>query len=30
MNTMCGLILPIIGGGIESSLIAIDDQREEE
>ena len=30
MNTMYGLILPIIVGGIESLLIAIDDRREEE
>ena len=30
MNTMYGMILPIIVGGIESLLIAIDDRREEE
>ena len=30
MNTIYGSILPIIGGGVESLLIAIDDWREEE
>ena len=30
MYTMYGMILPIIVGGVESLLIAIDDRREEE
>ena len=30
MNTVYDPILPIIGGGDESLLIAIDDRREEE